>query len=38
MNLRDDAIIGATADSVDEPVFTRNVKEFERLAVDVETY
>lgn len=33
-----DAIIGATADVVGEPVLTRNVKDFERLGVVVETY
>ena len=34
-----DAIIGATADVVDEPVLTRNVADFERLEdVSVETY
>ena len=33
-----DAIIGATADVVEEPVLTRNVEEFERLGVDVETF
>lgn len=33
-----DAIIGATAAVVDEPVLTRNVEDFERLDVDVETY
>lgn len=33
-----DAIIGATAEVVDEPVLTRNVDDFERLGVDVETY
>jgi predicted nucleic acid-binding protein len=33
-----DMIIGMTADVVDEPVLTRNVKDFERLGVDVETY
>lgn len=33
-----DVIIGATADIVEEPVLTRNVEEFERLGVDVETY
>ncbi|GAA0656171.1 type II toxin-antitoxin system VapC family toxin [Salarchaeum japonicum] len=33
-----DVIIAATADVVDEPVLTRNVTDFERLNVDVETY
>jgi predicted nucleic acid-binding protein len=33
-----DAIIAATADVVEEPVLTRNVDDFERLGVDVETY
>lgn len=33
-----DAIIGATATVVDEPVLTRNVDDFERLGVEVETY
>ncbi|WP_312908187.1 type II toxin-antitoxin system VapC family toxin [Natronosalvus caseinilyticus] len=33
-----DVIIGATADVVDEPVLTRNVDDFDRLGVDVETY
>jgi len=33
-----DVIIGATAEVVDEPVLTRNVEEFERLGVEVETY
>ncbi|WP_313691654.1 type II toxin-antitoxin system VapC family toxin [Halorarum halobium] len=33
-----DAIIGATADVVDEPVLTRNVDDFERLGVETETY
>jgi predicted nucleic acid-binding protein len=33
-----DAIIGATADVVEEPVLTRNVADFERLGVDIETY
>jgi predicted nucleic acid-binding protein len=33
-----DVIIGATADIVEEPVLTRNVPDFERLDVDVETY
>lgn len=33
-----DVIIGATADIVDEPVLTRNVEEFDRLDVTVETY
>jgi len=27
-----------TADVVDEPVLTRNVDDFDRLGVDVETY
>jgi predicted nucleic acid-binding protein len=33
-----DVIIGATADILDEPVLTRNVEDFERLGVDIETY
>lgn len=33
-----DVIIGVTADVVDEPVLTRNVDDFDRLGVDVETY
>jgi len=33
-----DVIIGATADVLEEPVLTRNVEDFERLGVDVETY
>ena len=33
-----DVIIGATADVVGEPVLTRNVEDFERLGVPVETY
>ena len=33
-----DVIIGATAAVGDEPVLTRNVEDFERLDVDVETY
>ena len=33
-----DMIIGMTAEVVDEPVLTRNVDDFERLGVDVETY
>ena len=33
-----DVIIGATADVVEEPVLTRNVDDFERLDVGVETY
>jgi tRNA(fMet)-specific endonuclease VapC len=33
-----DAIIAATADIVEEPVLTRNVEDFERLGVDIETY
>jgi predicted nucleic acid-binding protein len=33
-----DVIIGATAEIVDEPVLTRNVADFERLGVDIETY
>lgn len=33
-----DVIIGATADVVEEPVLTRNVEDFERLGVDIETY
>lgn len=33
-----DAIIGATAEVVEEPVLTRNVRDFERLDVTVETY
>jgi len=33
-----DIIIGATADVIDEPVLTRNVDDFGRLGVNVETY
>lgn len=33
-----DMIISMTAEVVDEPVLTRNVDDFERLGVDVETY
>lgn len=33
-----DVIIAATAEIVDEPVLTRNVSDFERLNVAVETY
>jgi tRNA(fMet)-specific endonuclease VapC len=33
-----DVIIGATAEIVEEPVLTRNVEDFERLGVDIETY
>ena len=33
-----DAIVGATAEVVDEPVLTRNVEDFERLGVDIESY
>lgn len=33
-----DVIIGATADIADEPVLTRNVADFERLDVAIETY
>lgn len=33
-----DVIIGATAEIVGEPVLTRNVSDFERLGVEVETY
>ncbi len=33
-----EVIVGATADIVDEPVLTRNVEEFERLGVSIETY
>lgn len=33
-----DVIIGATADTMDEPVLTRNLEDFERLNVEVETY
>lgn len=33
-----DVIIGATAEIVEEPVLTRNVGDFERLGVDIETY
>ena len=33
-----DAIIGATAAVVEEPVLTRNVEDFERLDVAIETY
>lgn len=31
-------IVGATADIVDEPVLTRNVRDFERMDVAVESY
>lgn len=33
-----DVIVGATADIVAEPVLTRNVEDFERLGVAIETY
>ena len=33
-----DVIIGATADVVEEPVLTRNIDDFERLDVEIETY
>jgi len=33
-----DVIVGATADVLGEPVLTRNVGDFERRGVDVETY
>ena len=33
-----DVIIGATADVVEEPVLTRNVDDFERLDVEIESY
>lgn len=33
-----DVVIGATASVVEEPVLTRNVEDFGRLDVDVETY
>jgi len=33
-----DVIIAATADVVEEPVLTRNVDDFERLGVEIETY
>jgi tRNA(fMet)-specific endonuclease VapC len=33
-----DVIIGSTAAILDEPVLTRNVSDFERLDVEVETY
>jgi predicted nucleic acid-binding protein len=33
-----DVLIGATAEVLEEPVLTRNVDDFERLGVDVETY
>ncbi|MFB6150454.1 MAG: type II toxin-antitoxin system VapC family toxin [Haloarculaceae archaeon] len=33
-----DVIVGATADVVGEPVLTRNVEDFERLGVEIETY
>ncbi|WP_053946850.1 type II toxin-antitoxin system VapC family toxin [Halolamina sediminis] len=33
-----DVIIAATAAVVDEPVLTRNVSDFERLDVEIETY
>ncbi|WP_255196480.1 type II toxin-antitoxin system VapC family toxin [Halorarius litoreus] len=33
-----DVIIAATAEIVDEPVLTRNVADFDRLGVEVETY
>ena len=33
-----DVIIAATAEVVEEPVLTRNLKDFERLGVEIETY
>jgi len=33
-----DVIVGPTAAVLEEPVLTRNVDDFERLGVDVETY
>ena len=33
-----DVTIAATAEVVDEPVLTRNVEDFERLAVEIESY
>ncbi len=33
-----DVIIAATAEVVDEPVLTRNLKDFERLPVEIEIY
>jgi tRNA(fMet)-specific endonuclease VapC len=33
-----DVVVGATADVVEEPVLTRNVEDFERLDVEIETY
>ncbi|WP_123624343.1 type II toxin-antitoxin system VapC family toxin [Halorubrum sp. CSM-61] len=33
-----DVIIAATAEVVDEPVLTRNVEDFERLDVEIESY
>lgn len=33
-----DVIIGATAEVVEEPVLTRNVEDFERLDVEIESY
>jgi tRNA(fMet)-specific endonuclease VapC len=33
-----DVIIGATASVLEEPVLTRNVEDFERLGVEVESY
>jgi predicted nucleic acid-binding protein len=33
-----DVIVGATAEVVAEPVLTRNIDDFERLGVDIETY
>ncbi|MCU4754286.1 type II toxin-antitoxin system VapC family toxin [Halobacteria archaeon AArc-curdl1] len=33
-----DVIIGATASILEEPVLTRNVRDFERLGVAIETY
>lgn len=33
-----DPLVAAVADSVDEPVLTDNVDDFERLGVDVETW
>ena len=34
----EDGLIGAVADQVGEPVLTDNVRDFEALGVDVETY
>ena len=33
-----DVIIAATAEVVDEPVLTRNVEDFDRLDVEIESY